>query len=211
MSAGRVTISGSSPPPPGLCAFRDLWWLWAAMATLEGAAPAAPAGDEYSVEQAPRERHPPALPLPIDARRKSPLRLKGPLFPAARNSDWESPRSLMVDRQRLSEHALARIMGNIGEIARGRVLKMMRQALYVIVASLALVGVAVRARPCWDAKAPPAPQAPFATCDIAADCAPVAGVDCTSGICFCTLAPTRRSAPAPPPRRRRPRRSRRLA
>jgi len=31
------------------------------MAALEGAAPAAPAGDEYLVEQAPRERRPPAL------------------------------------------------------------------------------------------------------------------------------------------------------
>jgi hypothetical protein len=43
----------------------------------------------------------------------------------------------------------------------------------------------------------------FATCDVAADCAPVGGVDCTSGICFCTsgslspFCPCLAAAPAP--------------
>lgn len=79
-------------------------------------------------------------------------------------------------------------MGNRNELGPRKVEKMMRRVVSVIVASLALLGVAVRGEAelgCAREEGLPA----IASCAITADCAPVGGVDCTSGLCLCSEGP----------------------
>jgi hypothetical protein len=92
-------------------------------------------------------------------------------------------------------------------ISSRRAEHMVRNATCVVVASLALTLVTARSDAqngglgCFTDPNTNPPQ--FATCDVAPDCAPVGGIDCTSGICFCTsgslspFCPCLAAAPAP--------------